>query len=83
MSAALHGSAKKENPRRMADSRIAQPVPRSHGDRCSRLHNRPTVSQTLLLQNMYQNPYVNQQVGPDGYPVQPDHRKVQEHYEVG
>ena len=23
-----------------------------HGDRCSRIHNRPILSQTLLLQNM-------------------------------
>lgn len=27
-----------------------------HGDKCSRLHNKPTFSQTLLLQNMFQNP---------------------------
>ncbi|CAG7901711.1 unnamed protein product [Brassica rapa] len=27
-----------------------------HGDRCSRLHNRPTISPTLLLSNMYQRP---------------------------
>lgn len=27
-----------------------------HGDRCSRLHNRPTVSPTLLLCNLYQRP---------------------------
>jgi splicing factor U2AF subunit len=27
-----------------------------HGERCSRLHNKPTFSQTILLQNMYQNP---------------------------
>ena len=23
-----------------------------HGDRCSRMHNRPTISQTMLLKNM-------------------------------
>lgn len=23
-----------------------------HGDRCSRIHNRPILSQTILLQNM-------------------------------
>ena len=23
-----------------------------HGDRCSRIHNRPVLSQTILLQNM-------------------------------
>jgi len=27
-----------------------------HGDKCSRLHNKPTFSQTLLLQNLYANP---------------------------
>ena len=27
-----------------------------HGDRCSRLHNKPTFSQTVLLNNMYQQP---------------------------
>jgi len=32
-----------------------------HGDKCSRLHNKPTFSQTLLLQNMFQNP-LNQAV---------------------
>jgi splicing factor U2AF subunit len=26
-----------------------------HGDQCSRTHNRPVVSQTVLLKNMYQN----------------------------
>jgi len=27
-----------------------------HGDRCSRLHNKPKFSQTILIANMYQNP---------------------------
>ncbi|ESO02259.1 hypothetical protein HELRODRAFT_184981 [Helobdella robusta] len=27
-----------------------------HGDRCSRLHNKPTFSQTVLLQSLYNNP---------------------------
>lgn len=27
-----------------------------HGDKCSRLHNKPTFSQTVLVQNMYENP---------------------------
>jgi len=27
-----------------------------HGDRCSRIHNKPTFSQTLCLQNFYVNP---------------------------
>ncbi|KAF1741301.1 hypothetical protein MXB_3169 [Myxobolus squamalis] len=28
-----------------------------HGDRCTRLHHKPTYSQTILLCNMYQNPF--------------------------
>jgi len=39
-----------------------------HGDKCSRLHNKPTFSQTLLLQNMFQNPQ-NKVAGPDGKEV--------------
>ncbi|XP_075046282.1 splicing factor U2AF 26 kDa subunit isoform X1 [Mixophyes fleayi] len=27
-----------------------------HGDRCSRLHNKPTFSQTIVLLNLYRNP---------------------------
>jgi len=27
-----------------------------HGDRCSRIHNKPTFSQTIVLQNLYVNP---------------------------
>lgn len=53
-----------------------------HGDRCSRLHNRPTISPTLLLQNMYQNPILNAPLGPDGLPVPVDPKKVQEFFEV-
>lgn len=53
-----------------------------HGDRCSRLHNRPTISQTMLLQNMYQNPVINAPLGPDGYPMKVDERKAQQEFEV-
>lgn len=27
-----------------------------HGDRCSRIHNKPTFSQTIILKNLYVNP---------------------------
>ncbi|XP_063714017.1 splicing factor U2AF 35 kDa subunit-like [Symsagittifera roscoffensis] len=27
-----------------------------HGDRCSRIHNKPTFSQTIVLPNLYRNP---------------------------
>uniref|UniRef100_F1LCR1 Splicing factor U2AF 35 kDa subunit n=1 Tax=Ascaris suum TaxID=6253 RepID=F1LCR1_ASCSU len=30
-----------------------------HGDKCSRTHNRPTFSPTILLQNFYHNPVVD------------------------
>ena len=53
-----------------------------HGDRCSRLHNRPTISPTLLLPNLYQNPALNAPPGPDGLPMPVDARKSQEHFEV-
>lgn len=50
-----------------------------HGDRCSRLHNRPTISPTLLMSNMYQRPDMTT---PGGEPDKNfDPRKVQEHFE--
>mmetsp|Transcript_39591 Transcript_39591/g.112275 ORF Transcript_39591/g.112275 Transcript_39591/m.112275 type:complete len:288 (-) Transcript_39591:810-1673(-) len=52
-----------------------------HGDRCSRMHNRPTMSQTLLLANMYQNPALLAPPGPDGQPQQFDAIKAQGHFE--
>ncbi|CAF0724944.1 unnamed protein product [Rotaria sordida] len=30
-----------------------------HGERCSRVHNKPTFSQTILLKNLYLNPNNN------------------------
>ena len=39
-----------------------------HGDRCSRIHNKPNFSQTILIQNLYQNPQ-NMPLGPDGQPM--------------
>ncbi|KAJ7976051.1 Splicing factor U2af small subunit B [Quillaja saponaria] len=54
-----------------------------HGDRCSRLHTKPTTSPTLLLSNMYQRPDMITP-GPDPDPniaqvLDPD--KVQDHFE--
>jgi splicing factor U2AF subunit len=46
------------------------------------MHNRPTVSQTILLQNMYQNPVINAPLGPDGLPVRVDEKRAQQEYEV-
>ncbi|CAO2178853.1 unnamed protein product [Urochloa humidicola] len=51
-----------------------------HGDRCSRLHNRPTISPTLVLVNMYQRPdMITPGVNAQGQPIDP--RKMQEHFE--
>lgn len=52
-----------------------------HGSRCSRLHNRPTISPTLLLHNFYMNPVLNTPLGPDGLPIPVDPSKVQEFFE--
>ena len=51
-----------------------------HGDRCSRLHNRPTISPTLLLSNMYQRPdMITPGIDAQGQPLDP--QKIQEHFE--
>ncbi|KAK4487550.1 hypothetical protein RD792_005801 [Penstemon davidsonii] len=51
-----------------------------HGDRCSRLHNRPTISPTLVLSNMYLRPdMITPGVDAQGQPMDPS--KIQEHFE--
>ncbi|PSS14312.1 Splicing factor U2af small subunit A like [Actinidia chinensis var. chinensis] len=51
-----------------------------HGDRCSRLHTKPSISPTLLLSNMYQRPdMITPGVDAQGQPIDP--RKMQEHFE--
>ncbi|KAK3015766.1 hypothetical protein RJ639_007494, partial [Escallonia herrerae] len=53
-----------------------------HGDRCSRLHTKPSVSPTLLLSNMYQRPdMITPGVDAHGHPIDP--RKMQDHFECG
>jgi hypothetical protein len=52
-----------------------------HGDRCSRMHNRPTISPTLLFSNMYQRPDMAIS-GTDPHAQNMDPRKLQEHFEV-
>ena len=51
-----------------------------HGDRCSRIHNRPILSQTLLLQNMYVAPK-QEFDAQTGQPLPQDERAVQDHFE--
>uniref|UniRef100_A0A0V0H015 Putative ovule protein n=1 Tax=Solanum chacoense TaxID=4108 RepID=A0A0V0H015_SOLCH len=51
-----------------------------HGDRCSRLHTKPSISPTILLSNMYQRPdSITPGVDAQGNPIDP--RKIQEHFE--
>ncbi|KAH9606165.1 hypothetical protein KSS87_014480 [Heliosperma pusillum] len=51
-----------------------------HGDRCSRLHTKPSVSPTLLLSNMYQRPdMITPGVDVNGNPIHP--RDIQNHFE--
>ncbi|XP_057474160.1 splicing factor U2af small subunit B-like isoform X2 [Actinidia eriantha] len=53
-----------------------------HGDRCSRLHTKPSISPTLLLSNIYQWPdMITPGVDAQGQPI--DLRKMQQHFEVG
>jgi len=37
-----------------------------HGDRCSRVHNKPSFSQTILIQNLYVNPQNTAKAQGDG-----------------
>ncbi|OEL16957.1 Splicing factor U2af small subunit A [Dichanthelium oligosanthes] len=51
-----------------------------HGDRCSRLHNKPSISPTLLLCNMYQRPdMITPGVDVQGNPIDPE--RIQEDFE--
>ncbi|KAE9027237.1 hypothetical protein PF011_g2137 [Phytophthora fragariae] len=51
-----------------------------HGDRCSRLHNKPVFSQTILVSHMYQNP-IAQVIAQNGDPTSIDQRQVDEEFE--
>ncbi|XP_029796468.1 splicing factor U2AF 35 kDa subunit [Suricata suricatta] len=51
-----------------------------HGDRCSRLHNKPTFSQTILIQNIYRNPQNSAQTA-DGSHCAVSDVEMQEHYD--
>ena len=51
-----------------------------HGDRCSRLHNKPTFSQTILLNNMYQQP-VHLMDPAGGLLEGVDEKEVRKHFE--
>ncbi|CAG9465158.1 unnamed protein product [Pedinophyceae sp. YPF-701] len=52
-----------------------------HGDRCSRMHNVPSISQSILIRNLYQNPVLTQPAGPDGLPLPIDTNEKLEDFE--
>uniref|UniRef100_A0A2K6MUM6 U2 small nuclear RNA auxiliary factor 1 like 4 n=1 Tax=Rhinopithecus bieti TaxID=61621 RepID=A0A2K6MUM6_RHIBE len=51
-----------------------------HGDQCSRLHNKPTFSQTIVLLNLYRNPHNTAQTADRSHCHVSD-VEVQEHYD--
>ena len=53
-----------------------------HGDRCSRQHNKPLFSQTVLLAHMYQAPQsATMQQGPTALSTAADDKPGQEHFD--
>lgn len=51
-----------------------------HGSRCSRQHNKPTASPTILLPNMYQHPALQAERGLDGLPLPVNAEFMQTHF---
>jgi len=47
------------------------------------MHNKPAISQTILIQGLYLNPVLNAPLGPDGQPQAIDERLAHEEFEVG
>ena len=53
-----------------------------HGDRCSRIHNKPTFSQTLVVQNLYINPQNSAKTADGSHLAQTvSDEEMQEHYD--
>jgi len=52
-----------------------------HGDQCSRLHQRPAHSPTVLLSHIWVNPTLAQPMGADGLPVPLDPQVKLEQFE--
>eukprot|EP00906_Rhabdomonas_costata_P018469 RCo026970 len=52
-----------------------------HGERCSRLHNVPLLSQTILIPHMYLNPVAAPMIDAEGRPVEYDKRYLKQHFE--
>ena len=53
-----------------------------HGDRCIRIHNKPTFSQTLVIQNLYINPQNSAKTADGSHLAQTvSDEEMQEHYD--
>jgi splicing factor U2AF 35 kDa subunit len=52
-----------------------------HGERCTRNHNKPTISQTLVIPHMYQNPLTTTLMDASGNPIQFDETFLKNHAE--
>jgi len=53
----------------------------THGERCSRIHNRPTFSQTILLQNLYINPQNSAKTADGSHLANVTDEEMQDHYD--
>ncbi len=52
-----------------------------HGDRCSRIHNKPTFSQTVVLQNLYVNPQNSAKTADGSHLNHVSDEEMQEHFD--
>ena len=52
-----------------------------HGERCSRLHNKPTFSQTIVLQNLYVNPQNSAKSADGSHLANVSDEEMQEHFD--
>ena len=53
----------------------------THGERCSRIHNKPTFSQTVLLSNLYINPQNSAKTADGSHLANVTDQEMQEHYD--
>ena len=62
---------------------VVLPIPGActHGDRCSRIHNKPTFSQTVLLSNLYINPQNSAKTADGSHLANVTDQEMQEHYD--
>ncbi|GAU99229.1 hypothetical protein RvY_10261 [Ramazzottius varieornatus] len=52
-----------------------------HGERCSRIHNKPTFSQTIVLLNIYQNPQNSAQTADGSHLGNISETELQQHFD--